>query len=187
VPVKKPNPMGRFKKGQSGNPKGRPKGSAVAQSGSAMDIIVNRTMTIRKAGEPQEVSVQEALQHQTYRKAIDGDKPSRREVLKMIRIREAYLYKQDQPTKLQAPTRRMEPTDPDNANEAMLILGIASIDEAALEMDDHKPPLKLEPWAVQAALGRRRGGSKLTEKEIREIKRCTRDQDIIRWPRGTDQ
>ena len=40
------------------------------------------------------------------------------------------------------------------------------------------PALQLEPWAVQAALSRRRGGQGLSEKEVSKIKRCTRAADI---------
>ncbi len=182
----KPNTSGRFQKGKSGNPKGRPKAKAITHTGSALDIIVNRTLTITKDGKPQEVSVEEALQHLTYRKAIDGDKPSRRVIFKMIEKREVYLREKEWATAWKSPALHLEPTDPDNANEAMLILGIASVDETALGMNGHKPPLHLEPWAVQAALARRKGGVKLAEKEIREIQRCTRDSDSIKWPRGAD-
>ena len=42
----------------------------------------------------------------------------------------------------------------------------------------------LEPWAVQAALSRRRGGRKLRDKDVAEIRRCTRDPDSLRWPKG---
>jgi hypothetical protein len=74
--------------------------------------------------------------------------------------------------------------DPGNADAALLILGIA----------DHNPhrqgpgfdgeQLRLEPWAVQLALTRRRGGTRLTEKQQAEIRRCTRDPHKVRWPRG---
>lgn len=178
---------GRFKKGQSGNPKGRPKGKKTEPLGSAIDIIVDRTLTIRKGGKMQDVSVEEALQHQTYLKAIEGDKPSRREFLKMIQKWEEYRQKQAQPRSPPVVPQFLEPTDPENANEAMLILGIASVHKRASMMKGHTPPLHLEPWAVQAALGRRRGGTKLTKREIQEIERCTRDPETIKWPRGTGQ
>lgn len=176
---------GRFVKGQSGNPKGRPKKVAVRPTGSALDIIVDRSLTIVKNGKHQDVSVEEALQHQIYRKAIDGDKMARREVLKMIKKRDAYLNKQAWTKAIVPVVRRTEAQDPENANEAMLILGIATIDENNLSTAGHNPPIQLELWAVQAAIGRRRGGSKLTQGEINEIKRCTRASSTIKWPRGT--
>src|SRR3546814_8667966 len=36
-------------------------------------------------------------------------------------------------------------------------------------------------WAVQAAL-RRRGSGSLTERDVSEIRRCTRDPGTLRWP-----
>jgi hypothetical protein len=36
-------------------------------------------------------------------------------------------------------------------------------------------------------LRRRRGGNRLTDRERDEIRRCTRDPDSLRWPRGTDE
>src|SRR6516165_8954733 len=48
-----------------------------------------------------------------------------------------------------------------------------------------RAPLLLEPWAVQAALRRRRGGQRLTEEELEEVRRCTRNPETLRWPRGT--
>jgi hypothetical protein len=182
--TKQPPHGTRFKKGESGNPKGRPKRRAKTAQTSAFDIVVDRTLTIHKGGRLQEVSVEEALQHQTYRKAIEGDKLSRREVLKMIRKREAYLEKHDVANQWQPPKRLLEPADPDNANHALLILGIVSVDETRAGFSGHKPAVNLEPWAVQAALSRRRGGTKLTDREVREIQRCTRDSGSIRWPRG---
>ena len=47
--------------------------------------------------------------------------------------------------------------------------------------------LLLEPRSVQAALSRRRGGNRLTKDERDWIRRCTRDPDSLRWPRGTDK
>jgi hypothetical protein len=173
----------QFRKGQSGNPRGRPRKAENSASSSAFDVIVDKTLTITRNGVPQEVSVEEALQHRTYRDAIAGNRSARREVLKMIAKREQALAKMAPPPKVKVTTA--QEGDPDNANAALLILGIASRDPKDYGPNDQYERLQLEPWAVQAALGRRRGGSKLEEKDIQEIRRCTRDPDSLRWPRGT--
>ena len=80
----------RFRKGQSGNPKGRPK-KAKPRAASAFDIVIDRTLTVTQGGMPRAVTVEEALQHRTYQEAIAGSRPARREVLKMIAKREQYL------------------------------------------------------------------------------------------------
>ncbi len=73
--------------------------------------------------------------------------------------------------------------DPDSADEAMLILCIAHPNPERQGPQFDGEQTLIEPWAVQAALSRRRGGQVLTEREVAEIRRCTRDADTLRWPR----
>src|SRR5260370_20306308 len=80
-------------------------------------------------------------------------------------------------------TRHISP-DPYNADAALLLLGIAAPNPARAEYSHNRAQLLLEPWSVQAAIHRRRGGQRLTDRERAEIRRCTRDPDCIRWPRG---
>jgi hypothetical protein len=172
----RPPESGRFPKGTSGNPKGRPK-SRLASAVSAFDIIMDRTLTVTQGGKPREVTVEEALQHRTYQEAVNGNRAAQREVLKMIAKREKWLA-----TRRPRPGIKllMEPTDPDNANEALLLLRIA-------EPDTRWPDLPgrflLQPWAVQAALSRP-GRRRLSAKDVSAIKRCTRDAETLRWPAG---
>lgn len=173
---------GQFRKGQSGNPKGRPRKSKSAQtSGSAYDVIVDKTLSVMKGGAAGEVTVEEALQHATYRQAIDGNRAARREVLRMIQKREHALAKRasQKPNKIEL----RETYNPENAKDALMILGIGR--RYDLGSADEYDRWKLEPWAVQAALRRRRGGSRLTEGEVAEIKRTTWEPETIVWPRGT--
>ena len=188
-PVGRRNPpvASRFQKGRSGNPKGRPRAEKKAHSGSAFDIVVERTLTVTQGGTPREVTVDEALQHRTYQDAIAGSRPARREVLKMIAKREQYLAAQQGPS-VQKFEVRIEPNDPGNADAAMLLLGIADHDPVNRGPDiDGGQHLRLEPWGVQAALRRRRGGRSLSKTEVAEIERCTRDPKTLSWPRGTGE
>lgn len=183
----KPPKSGRFRKGQSGNPGGRPrKAGPASTTASAFNIIVDRTLTITRDGMAREVTVEEALQHRTYQAAIAGDRAAGREVLKMIAKREAELAKRPQKTARKIDLKAEAP-DPGNANPAMLLLGIVCEDPGDFGAADIYERLLLEPWAVQAALSRRRGGAKLTAREVEEIRRCTRDPGSLRWPRGTDR
>lgn len=50
--------------------------------------------------------------------------------------------------------RLVEPVDPENANEAMILLGIAERDTRDYGPNDEYERLLLLPWAVQAALSR---------------------------------
>ena len=139
-----------------------------------------------QGGLPREVTLEEALQHRTYQDAVAGKSSAGREILKMIAKREKYFAAQQsrRPPRIE---RRIEPHDPENAEAAMLILGIADHDPAGQASADVGVPLLLEPWAVQAALSRRRGGQGLTDREVSEIRRCTRTPDMLRWPRGTGE
>ena len=176
---------GQFRKGSSGNPGGRPTASPAPQS-SVFDIVAEKTLTVAHHGIAREITVEEALQQRTYQDALAGKRVAQREVLKWIAKREAWLVKHAPKASRPAVTRHVSP-DPDNADAALLLLGIAAPNPARAEFGKDRAQLLLEPWAVQAALRRRRGGQRLTDRERDEIKRCTRNPDSIRWPRGTDQ
>lgn len=172
---------GQFRKGQSGNPKGRPKGRKRKDSrNSAYDVIVDKTLTVMKGGIAREVSVEEALQHKTYQQALDGNRAARREILRMILKREQALARHT--PKQSRKIDLCQGYNPENANDAVMLLGIGRRYDVGPE--DKNDRWMLEPWAVQAALSRRRGGARLTEKEIAEIKRTTWEADTLVWPRG---
>lgn len=177
---------GRFQKGHSGNPKGRPRKQRALPDAlrSAFEIVLKKRVTVTQAGIDQELSVEEALQLRTYQDALAGNQVARREVLKMIAKREKAMTDRGLRTQRTMPsvTRKISP-DPRNADPAMCLLGIAAPDKSK---EEHIPgALLLEPWAVQAALRRRRGSKALSMKEVGEIKRCTRAPETLRWPRGT--
>jgi hypothetical protein len=172
----------RFQKGQSGNPRGRPK-KKPQKSASAFDVVIDRTLTIVQGGEPREVAVDEALQHKTYQDAIAGNRSARREVLKMIAKREKAIT--ERMSRVNPIQVRKEGPDPRNADEALLILGVACRDPRWNEPYGEHVRLLLEPWAVKAALGRR-AGSRLDKHDLSEARRCTRDADSVRWPKARE-
>jgi hypothetical protein len=181
---KTPNP-GWFRKGSSGNSGGRPTRSP-APKASAFDVLVEKTVTIADRSGTREITVEEALQRRTYQDALDGKGMAQRKVLKWIAKREAWLAKHGPKAPRQAITRHSSP-DPDNVDAALLLLGIAAPNPARADICADRAQLLLEPWAVQRAVRRRRGGQSLTDSERNEIRRCTRDPDCLRWPRGTDE
>ena len=70
----------------------------------------------------------------------------------------------------------------------MKILNIAALDQKwADEPWEERDRLLLEPWAVQLAISRRRGGTMLTSWNVSEIKRCTRDAETLKWPRDRNE
>jgi Family of unknown function (DUF5681) len=175
---------GQFQKGQSGNPKGRPRKQAALPDAtrSAFEIVIEKRVKVTQGGVDQELSLEEALQRRTYHDALAGNRAARRVVLKMIAKREKAIADRG-PRIMTSVTRKIEPTEPRNADAAMCLLGIAAPDKVREE--DNPGAILLEPWAVQAALGRRRGSKALTTQNVGEIKRCTRAPETLRWPRGT--
>jgi hypothetical protein len=181
---KPPNP-GWFPKGRSGNLKGRPTSSRASKA-SAFEVLVEKTLTVDGQGGTREITVEEALQQRTYQDALAGKRMAMREVVKWIIKREAWLEK-NAPRPSRPMVWRGIAHDPDNADAALLLLGIAAHNPERADIGADRAQLLLEPWAVQAALRRRRGGQRLTEKERSEIRRCTRDPHSLRWPRGTGE
>jgi hypothetical protein len=145
---------------------------------SAFDIIIDKTLSITQGGQGREVTLDEALQHATYQAALAGSRPARTEILKMIAKREIAIAAKSPPQRM---VEVLHEYDPDNANAALLILGIAQQTE-----QNGASRFKLMRWAVQAALSRR-GRASLTAHDIDEAKRCTFEHDSIRWPKGSEE
>jgi hypothetical protein len=183
VSAGKTSNRGWFRKGRSGNPGGRPSTSPHSQT-SALDVVVEKTLTVAHNGGTREISMEEALQQRTYRDAVSGKRMAQREVLRWITKREAWLAKHASKASPRPITHHISP-DPDNADAALQLLGIAAFNPDHADIGADRAQLLLEPWAVQVALGRRRGGQRLTDRERDAIRRCTRDPDSLRWPRGT--
>jgi hypothetical protein len=175
---------GWFPKGRSGNPKGRPRGSRVA-TGSAFEVLMEKTLTVSHRGGTREITVEEALQLRTFQDALAGKRMAVREVLKWIFEREAWLKKHN--PKAHKPPAWLISPDPDNADAVLELLGIAARDSAREGVDADRAQLLLEPWAVQAALRRRRGRQRLTEQKLNKVRRCTRDSNTLHWPPGTER
>jgi uncharacterized protein DUF5681 len=175
---------GRFLKGHSGNPKGRPRKQTAPPdvTRSAFEILFEKRVTVTQGDVDRELSVEQALQLRTYQDAMAGNRTARREVLKMIATREKAIAERGQGI-MPSVTSKIEPTEPRNADAAMCLLGIAAPDNSREE--DNPGALLLDPWAVQAALGRRRGSKALTPRDVGHIKRCARAPETLRWPRRT--
>ncbi len=179
-----PNP-GWFPKGRSGNLKGRPTSSR-APKALRVRGVGGKTLTVTDHLGTREIGIEEALQQRTYQDALAGKRMAIREVAKWIIKRAAWFAKHAPEAFWPEVTSHISP-DPDNADAALLLLGIAAPNPERAEVGKKRAQLLLEPWAAQAALRRRRGGQRLTDAERHAIRRCTRDPDCLRWPRGTDE
>lgn len=82
----KPPPHTRFKKGQSGNPEGRPKSPKTFDSKIAQEL--DALLTINMDGEQTTVTRREAVVLRLIKKALGGDARSLRLLLSHIRASE---------------------------------------------------------------------------------------------------
>ena len=166
--------MARFQPGQSGNPAGRPK--ALRPHVSAFDIVLDQSLKVTQGGVERELTLEEALELQTYQAALKGSRMAIRKVLKMIERREKALAQKVKPETL--PMKVVTHHTSDNAHEAMRLLGIAD--------DDPEPPgtrWKLHTWVTQAALSRP-GRRALQDKDVSNVNFFTFNSDKLRWPKG---
>lgn len=171
--------MGRFVKGQSGNPNGRPRKRR--PNVSAFDIIFDKKLTVTHGGVERELTVDEVLELQTYQAALKGSKLAVRQVLKMVERRERALNKMTPPEPPKAMKFAHE-GDPRNADAAMLILGITVPDPGWDGPCQYGVRMKLATWAAQAGISRP-GRRTLTSKQAEDIKRNTLEPEKLKWPR----
>jgi hypothetical protein len=184
---KAPKSGGRFVKGKSGNPNGRPRYSKPQAEAKtlATDIIAQLTLPLMQGGVVRTVSLKEGLLHRTYEDALKGKAAARKKIIKMIAERDAIRVKMSKTTpEIVRPLFMFSPGDPSNADEAMLLLDIARHDPDRADYAEERAQLLLEPWAAQAALTRRKDQDLPEPKDVSEIKRCTRDANVLVWPRG---
>ena len=176
----RPPAASRFRKGESGNRKGRPR--ARFSVPSAFDIVMDRTLTVTQNGKPRKVTVEEALQHRTYQDAIAGNRAAQREVLKMIAgARSGWASKR--PKQHQDLELLIELTilamPMGRCSSSALLSGIRAgmIPTTGMSICSCSlgGPGRTEPT------GRRR----LSAQDVSEIKRCTREPDTLRWPART--
>jgi hypothetical protein len=99
IGYRNPPPATRFKKGESGNPKGRPKGSlSVAK---VLERTLREKVVITEKGQRKTITKLEAAVKQLVNKAASGDPRALQSLLKLSREAES-PERQSQPTN-QAP------------------------------------------------------------------------------------
>lgn len=176
----KPPRFSRFRAGQSGNPRGRRR-NLTAESDSAFTLILGKTVRNKGQGKSKDHGIEEALQLRTYQEALKGRSMAIREVLRWILKRETWIAK-NRPKPRKTIELKGVSHDPDNADEDLLRLGIAALNPARADHRCTRAQLLLEPWATKAALHRLKR-RRFSAKDLDEIRRCTRDDGTINWPK----
>lgn len=140
VGYKRPPRHSQFQKGQSGNPRGRPRGSGVR---SALEKLLDRTVTATIDGERRKVPLTEALVLQLAQRALAGDIPASREILRIADQVQESRPETNAKERLTVLIKRF--VDPKDCNPALEKLGVISGVAGAY---------RIEPWVVEAALAR---------------------------------
>lgn len=147
----------QFTKGQSGNPKGRPKGSGMR---SVAEKVLGRTVPVTVDGVRRKVPITEALMMQLVQKALAGDGAARRDLLKIAnQVSDAQAKAEDQGMEIII----RDVLDTYGCGDTLVALGVIAKDKQAFQYG-------IEPWVIEAALAR---GAILTDKQRAEMEAFT--------------
>jgi hypothetical protein len=173
---------GRFKIGHSGNKAGRPRLGAEDYV-SPIEELVRSEVSIIDRGVSQKVPMGNAIKRSRLMQAFNRKNMQAARVV-VDWIIENAAYHRRKSKKRFAAIQQLTSADPNNADAALLILGIVSHDPADERNGSARMPVRINAWATSMALRRRHGGQRLASGEIEEIKRRTADAETVRWPKG---
>ncbi len=94
----KPPEHSRFKKGRSGNPRGRPKGSK--NLATLLDQALDEPVLVNEHGQRRQISKREAVLKQLVNKAASGDAKSMQLLLATMRVIDAHQAPESAPQPL---------------------------------------------------------------------------------------
>ena len=170
VGYRNPPAASRFRKGQSGNPKGRPRGR---RRELPYEAVLGREVIIRENGREGRVTAAEAFLLQLTKRGLDGDNAAARAAIDAIEDKRG--------TDLSFPYRSVEIVwsivDPGSVSSAVERLRIGT------KLDRYRETARmlLEPWIIEAALARF-GEKQLTPQEQEIVLKATRTPTKVRWP-----
>ncbi len=161
----------RFRKGQSGNPRGRPRNR---HREIPYDGVLGQMVTIREEGRERRVTAAEAFVLQLTQKGLAGDSAATRASLEAIEGARAASSDSSG-----SPITKIIISSVDSGVDAILEpLGIAKL---KYPQDEIRVRWELNPWIVEAAL-ERLGETQLSEDEQREVWDATRTPHKVNWP-----
>ena len=165
---RRPPRKARYKKGQSGNLGGRPRGR---RREAPYEAVLGQMVTIREGGVERGVSAEEAFLLFLLKRGLEGDSAATRATLTAIEI---------------AAKRRTTHWDPIVITH--IILDPGSVTRAtehlrmARKLDPYRETARmvLEPWLIETALSNL--NRKLDRAEQQIIVKAARTANKVRWP-----
>ena len=171
VGYRNPPAATRFRKGQSGNAAGRPKGR---RNFPPYEAVLGQMVTIREDGVERRVTAAEAFLLFIMKRGLEGDGPSARAAMAAIEQAKASGLVGKKVERIELRTVSVAPGSVSGALELLRM---------AKKVDRFRETAKimLEPWLVEMALARL-GNRRLTVDQQKEVVRATRTSWKVRWP-----